>query len=163
VRIITADAGAIAVGFPSRSACARVFIAEGNVLVNVAADGLDTAPAERRLPEQRSCDLGKSVGPAIAAGQEERQGVVGQILHSVLICVGSDHIRLARVIHDSFGGLPGSSRRSQDPTAPVTKAVAVCTDRDQWAGNKVVWRHQLRDACVVDFNISSMGVGCGHS
>jgi hypothetical protein len=140
VRKIAADAGAIAVGFLSRSACASVFIAEGYVLVNVVANGLDAAPTERCLPEQRPCNLGKSVGLAIAAGQEERQSVVGQILHSVLICVGSDHIRLARVIHDPIGREPGSPGRRHDPIAPITKAVAIGTDRDGWTGDEMI-RH----------------------
>src|SRR6201993_2699650 len=45
VGIVPADAGAIAVSFPGRPGGARVLIAEGNVLVNVIADGLDPAPA----------------------------------------------------------------------------------------------------------------------
>src|SRR6266403_3348455 len=73
VSIVPADAGAIAEGFPSRPAGTRMFIAEGNVLVNEVADGLDATPAERRLPEQRPCDLGKPIGLAIAAGQQEHQ------------------------------------------------------------------------------------------
>src|SRR5215831_14745904 len=69
VRIIAADASAIAVGFPGRPAWARVFIPEGNVLVNEVADGLDAPPTDRRLPEQRPCNLGEPVGLAITAGQ----------------------------------------------------------------------------------------------
>jgi hypothetical protein len=103
VSIVPAYAGAIAEGFPSRPAGTRMFIAEGNVLVNEVADGLDATPAERRLPEQRPCDLGKPIGLAIAAAQQEHQGLVGQVFHSVLICLAGDHIRLVRVVHDPIG------------------------------------------------------------
>jgi len=51
VGIVPADAGAIAVSFPGRPSGTRVFIAEGNVLVNIIADGLDPPPAERSFPE----------------------------------------------------------------------------------------------------------------
>ena len=69
----------------------------------VITDGLDAAPAERRLPEQRPGDLAKAVGLAISASQQEHQGLVGQILHGVLPCVAGDHIRLARVVDDPVG------------------------------------------------------------
>ena len=64
VRIIAADAGAIAEGFPGRPTVACVFVAEGDVLGNVVADGLDAAPAEWRLPEQRPGGLGEPVALA---------------------------------------------------------------------------------------------------
>src|SRR3984893_3393802 len=51
VSIVPADAGAIAVSLPGRPGGARVFIAEGNVLVNKIADRLDPAPAGRSFPE----------------------------------------------------------------------------------------------------------------
>src|SRR5438270_220525 len=44
---IPADAGTIAVSFPRRPAGARMLVAEGNMLVHVVADGLDTGPASR--------------------------------------------------------------------------------------------------------------------
>ena len=50
MRIIPADAGAIAEGFPSRPAGAGVFVAEGDVLVNVIADGLDAAQSSGVCP-----------------------------------------------------------------------------------------------------------------
>src|SRR5271166_4218244 len=84
VSIIPANAGTIAEGFPSRPAGARVLVAEGDVLMNVVADGLDAAPAERRIPEERPGDLGKPVGLAVTAAQQEHQGLVGQILDSML-------------------------------------------------------------------------------
>ena len=74
VRIIPANAGAIAEGFPGRPAGAGVFVAEGDVPVYVVADGRDAAPAERRLSEQRSGDLGEPVGLAISVTQEQYQG-----------------------------------------------------------------------------------------
>jgi hypothetical protein len=75
VRIIPADAGAIAEGFPCRPAGACVFVAEGDVLVNVVADGLDAAAAEQRLSEQRPGGLGEPVGLAISATREQYQGL----------------------------------------------------------------------------------------
>lgn len=52
-------------------------VAEGGVLV--IADGLDAAPAERRLSEQRQGDLGEPVRLAISVTQEQYQGLfVGQ-------------------------------------------------------------------------------------
>src|SRR5271155_3246754 len=71
VRIVSADAGAIAVGFPRRPGVARMFVAEGNVVVNVIAYGLHTGPAERGFLEQRPCDIGQPVGFAVAAAQQE--------------------------------------------------------------------------------------------
>src|SRR5271155_4002523 len=64
-RIVPADAGAIAISFPRRPGGARVFVAEGNVLVNVIANGLDAGPAERRIAEPRPGDIGQPVGLAI--------------------------------------------------------------------------------------------------
>ena len=49
VSIVPADARAIAVGFPGRPASARVFIPEGNVLVNVVADGLGRSEPQPQL------------------------------------------------------------------------------------------------------------------
>jgi hypothetical protein len=95
VRIVPADAGAIAISFPRRPGGARVFVAEGNVLVNVVADGLNPAQGERDFPEQRPCDLGKAVGLVIAAAQQEHQALVGQILDGVLLYSASELIRLA--------------------------------------------------------------------
>ena len=60
---VPADAGAIAIRLPRRPGGACVFVAEGNVLVSVIADGLDPAPAGWGFPEQRPRDLGKPVGP----------------------------------------------------------------------------------------------------
>jgi hypothetical protein len=77
-----------------------VFIAEGEVLVDVIADRLHPAPTERGFPEQRPCDLGKPVGFTIAAAQQEHQSVVGQILDRMLLCPAGDPIRLARVAND---------------------------------------------------------------
>ena len=51
VRIIPADAGAIAVSFPGGPGGARMLVPEGNVLVNVVADGLDAGPTERAFAE----------------------------------------------------------------------------------------------------------------
>jgi len=65
VSIVPANAGAIAECFPTRPAGTRVFVAKGDVLVDVVAASLDAAPAERRLPEQRPGDLGEPVGLAI--------------------------------------------------------------------------------------------------
>jgi hypothetical protein len=80
VRIIPADAGAIAAGFPSSPAGPGVLVAKGNMLVNVVADSLDAAPAEWRLHEQRPGGLGEPVALAISAlvGSNTKASLIGQ-------------------------------------------------------------------------------------
>ena len=48
---VPADAGTIAVSLPCGPACPRVLVTEDNVLMNEIADGLNPAPAKRRIPE----------------------------------------------------------------------------------------------------------------
>jgi hypothetical protein len=50
-------------------------VAEGDVLVNVVADGLDAAAAEQRLSEPRPGGLGEPVALAISATREQYQGL----------------------------------------------------------------------------------------
>ncbi len=102
--IIPADAGAIAICFPCRPARAGVFVTKGDALVNVIADCLNAGPSGRRRTEQRPCDVGKPVGFAVAAAQQEHQGIVGEIRHRMLLRLDGDPVRHAIILYGRVGG-----------------------------------------------------------
>ena len=136
--IVPAHAGTIAVSFPGGPACPRVLIAEGNVLVNEVADGLNPSPAERRSSEQRPRDIRKPVGLAVATAQQENHRFVGQILDGVLRCCDVDDVGFTRIVDDAATRQPDLPGRRNDPAAPVTKPVVITTYRDWRGGDKVI-------------------------
>ena len=83
VGIVAANAGAFVERLPSRLGRPSVLIAEGDVAMNVVADGLDSGPAGRRTGKKPG-NVGEPVRLAVAAAQQEGDGVGGQVLHRVL-------------------------------------------------------------------------------
>jgi hypothetical protein len=104
VGIIAAHAGAIAERLPRGPAGAGVFVAKSDVLVDVVAHRLDPAPSRRRLAEERPRDVGQPIGLAVAAGQQERQGIVGEVRHGMLVRFDGGPVRLTAIIQDRGGG-----------------------------------------------------------
>lgn len=103
VRVITADAGPLIESLPGRPCGAGVLVTKGDMLMDEIADGLDASPSSGRFAEEVPSRLGQPIGFAISASQEKNQGLLGQILHWVLLGRGGDDICLARIVHDRIG------------------------------------------------------------
>ena len=72
---IPTDADPFVEGFPGGAGVAGVVLPEADVLVHEVADGLDASPAFH-VAELRPGYLGQPVGLAVAAAQQEQQGIV---------------------------------------------------------------------------------------
>src|SRR5712672_2860861 len=77
MREIATDAGALLIDVVRGLHVIRMLVAEGDVVVHVAADRGDPRPARRGIAEQRPGDVGQLVGFAIAARHQIEQQVVG--------------------------------------------------------------------------------------
>ena len=53
----------------------------------------------RRIAEEIPGNLGKSIGFAVSASQQEQQRFLGQVLHGKLSRVGHDYIGCSGIVH----------------------------------------------------------------
>jgi hypothetical protein len=146
VGVVPAHAGALVVGLPRRLGGPGVLVAEGDVLVDEVADGLDPPPAGRPVAEEGPRHLGEPIGLAVAAAQQEDEAVLREILDRVLLRRGGDHVGLTAVVDDRVGGEPERARGRDDAAAPVAEGVAVRGDGDRGAGDEVIGHDQIGDA-----------------
>ncbi len=129
---------------------ARKAVAELDVLMDEIADGLDALPASRRGPEQAPRSLGQQVGLAIAATEQEEQGLVGERLHGPLLEPRRYQVGVAGVGYDSIAAQPELPRRCHDAAAPVAETVPIGRDRNGRSQHQVIGLDQVRDAAVVN-------------
>src|SRR5438132_1042530 len=75
--IVAADAGPVVKGLQRCPRHARVLIAEGDMSMDIVADSLNSAPSRWRLPEEIPRRLGKPIGLAVPASEQEEQRFLG--------------------------------------------------------------------------------------
>src|SRR4029453_5630632 len=78
------------------------------------------------------------------------QGLVGQVLHRVLLGRGGDAIRRARIVHDRIGWKAELARRRDDPAAPVAEGIAIRRDGDRRVGDEVIRNNEVGDTRKMD-------------
>ena len=141
-----------------------MLVAEGDAVVDVVADRLHARPAGRRAAEQRPGGVGKPVGVAVAAAQQEDEHVVRQVLDRVLLGVRHDRVGQAGVADQEVRRDRQPPLGRHDARADVAEAVAVVARLDRRVEADLVRpldRSGRRDGWTL--STSSIGVGCGHS
>jgi hypothetical protein len=120
-----------------------VLIAEGDPIVRVVEDRLQPRPAGRNVAKQRPSQVRQVLSLAVAAGQQEDDHLVGQVLHRVLDGVGRDLVGLARVAHHEIGGEHGAPGGQHQTAAKVAVGVVILGDRYVRIGPDEVGRLQI--------------------
>src|SRR5205823_9334184 len=119
MRVIAADAPLLVEGLPRCPGRSCVLVAEGDVAVDVIANGLNAPRAGGRLAEQAPRQFGQSIGLAISAAEEKDEALAGKIFDGVLPIRRCDPIGRTRIVHDRTGGQPELTLRGNDSAAPV--------------------------------------------
>ena len=138
MRVVAADAGPFAERLRGAAGGAGVLVVEGDMVVNVIADRLHARVSGSRAAEELPSRLRQQIGFAIAAAQQENEGLFGQILYGVLPGGGHNLIRLAAVSDDGVGRQAEAARGREDAVAPVSEGVAVAGDRNGWLGSEAI-------------------------
>ena len=151
MREVAAHAPAFLERLPRRSRRSGVLVVEGDVVMDVVADGLDAARAGGRVAEQVPRDAGQPIGLAVSAAEQEDERLLGQIFHRVLMLGHGDRIGLARVVQhaqsaDSRSRPAGATMRR----APVAEAIAVGRHRDDRVRDHPVGNDDVVGAGVMD-------------
>ncbi len=81
MRVVAADAGPFVESLRGAAGGAGVLVVEDNMVVNVIADCLHARVARSRAAEELPGRLRQQIGLAIAAAQQEHEGILGKILH----------------------------------------------------------------------------------
>ena len=84
MRVVAANAGPLIESLRGAAGGAGILVVEGDMVMNVIADGLHARVPWSRAAEELPGRLRQQIGLAIAAAQQEHQGIFGQILHGVL-------------------------------------------------------------------------------
>ncbi len=116
-----------------------VLIAEGDVVVNEVADGLDQRPAFRHFPEFRPGKFRQSVGVAVAAAEEINQRLDRQSLERALHRVRRHVVGIAAVLHKKIRRNRQPPGGRLDHVANIPEAVAIFL-----GGNERVKLHPIR-------------------
>src|SRR5438552_3812072 len=153
VRIVAADAGPVVKGFQRCPCHARVLIAEGDMSMDIVADGLNPAPSRWRLPEEIPRRLGKPIGFAVPASEQEGQRFLGQILHRNLLRLRRDQVGGSGIVHEGAAGDARATPWGNDAGAPVAKAVTIGRYRDRRVDHQVVTADEIGHACEVDVEV----------
>ena len=103
MRVVAADAFAFLESLPRGSRRSGILVAEGDVAVDIVADGVDAAGASGRLAEEVPRDAGQAIRLAVSAAEEEYERFLGKILHRVLVLRSCDRVGLARVVQQRTG------------------------------------------------------------
>ena len=131
MRVVAADAGAFVECLRGAARGAGILVVEGDVVMNVVADGLHARVPRSRAAEELPGRLRQQVGLAIAAAQQEYEGFFGQILHGVLPGVGHNFIRLAAIVDYAVGRQAEAARRRENAMALVSEGVAIAV-KSEW-------------------------------
>ena len=89
MRVVAADADPFVESLRGAAGGAGVLIVEGNMVMHVIADGLHARVAWSRAAEELPGRLRQQIGLAIAAAQQEKESLLGQILHRILPRTGT--------------------------------------------------------------------------
>ncbi len=103
MRVVAAHAFAFLESLPRRSRRSGILVAEGDVAMDVVADGLDAAGAGGRCAEQVPRDAGQPIGLAVSASEEEYERLLGKIFHRMLVLRSGDRVGLACVVQQCTG------------------------------------------------------------
>src|SRR3977135_3455284 len=120
---------------------------------DIIADRLDSTPSRWRLPEEIPRRLGKPIGFAVPASEQEEQRFLGEIWHRKLLRLRNDHVRGSGIVHDGVGGDAHATPWRNDAGAPVAKAVAIGRYRDRRVEHQVVTADEIGHACEVDVEV----------
>src|SRR5271165_4053695 len=110
MRIVTANARPFVESLRCATRGAGVLVVEGNMVMNVIADGLHARIPWSRAAEELPGRIGQQIGLTIAAAQEEHKGIFGQILDGVLPGGGRNLIGLAAISYNRVGRQAQSAR-----------------------------------------------------
>ena len=130
VRKVAAHAAPLVVAVERRARRRGMLVAEGEVLVDVVADGLHAAPALRRVGKQRPGRVHHLVGVAVAAAHQVHHHVVGQGLDGQLLGIRLDDVGRAGVADDEVGGDDDAPGRRDDAGDDVAEHVAIVARLD---------------------------------
>ena len=104
-------------------------VAKGDVVVHEVADRLHPRPAGLEMPERLPRELSELISVAIAAGGQEGQDFVRQILNRMLDCPGKHRIWSSIDLGDTIGPKRQSARWGDDPGEFVLKSIQIFNDR----------------------------------
>src|SRR5579883_3166487 len=125
MREIAAHTSLLVERLPRGAGRTGVRVVERDMVMNEVADRLHARPPSGGTTEQIPCDLGQSIGLAIATAQQKHQHVSRQILHGMLTRSSIHRIRTSAVVQDGRAGNPYFSLRSDKATAPIAEAIPV--------------------------------------
>ncbi len=125
VGVVAADAYAFVVGFRGVAGGAGVLVPKFDAVVNEVADGLDAGPAGGRFSKQAPGEVEQFVAIAIAAGEQEEEGVVGDGFNGALQGVCDDGVGSSGVVECGGGREGDFSSRGREADAPVAEGVAI--------------------------------------
>src|SRR5713226_3898423 len=103
MRVVAAHALALLESLPCRSRGSGILVVEGDVAMDVVADGLNAAGAGGRLAEQVPRDGGQPIGLAVSASEKEYERLLGKIFHRMLVLRQGDRVGLACVVEQCTG------------------------------------------------------------
>ena len=101
--VVAADADASRVALGGRAGRAGLLVVEVDVVVDEVADGLHAWPARRGGAKEAPGEVEHAVTFAEAAGEEEDQGLVGQLLYRVLAGIGDYRVGQTAVADNCVG------------------------------------------------------------
>ena len=143
---VAANAAALCKGLESSSGGAGMLVAERQVVVHEVADGLHPWPAGRCVSEEAPGIVGQAIGFAVAAAEQEQQGLRRQVLHLVLESARIDRIGCSEAAHDSIDSEGELARRGNKTAAPVAEAVAITLYRNGGQRNQAIRILQIGEA-----------------
>ena len=126
--VVAANAGPFVESLRGAAGRAGVLVVEGDMVMNIIADGLHARVPWSRAAEELPSRLGQQIGLAIAAAQQEHEGFFGQILHGVLPGGGHNLIWLAAISDYSVGRKAEASCRREQAVAEISEGVAIVAD-----------------------------------
>ena len=121
MREVAANALPVLQGLVSGLGGIGVLIAEGDVVVNEVADGLNQRPALRHLAEFGPGEFRQSIGVAVAAAEEINQRLDRQSLKRALRRVRRHVVRIAAVLHKKIKRNRQPPGRGPDHVANIPK------------------------------------------
>jgi hypothetical protein len=138
VRVVPANAPGVVEDVEGRLCCTGVLVAEGDVAVDEIADGLDPVPTQGRLAKQVPGRFRQSVGLAVAAAKEKRQGFGGQVLNRVLTGPRRRNVGPPSIIDDAVGPQAEPASGRDEAAAPVAEDIAIGEDWHRWGGHQMI-------------------------
>ena len=108
-----------------------MLVAEGQMIADEIADSLHPAPATRARSEMAPCDIGESVGFAIAAAEQKHQSFVRQLFDGDLVGVQFYRIGQAAVLDDGVGRDREVAARRDEPPHCIAECIEICPCRNR--------------------------------